>query len=121
MSDRTGDGDPASGTSAEEGNGVHHGETVLNALCVHCMVAAYPLRSLLNVDTERCLRRRGLLSYAGDIAEAYRLTGNYTGRVLRGEQLAGLPMQRGLMYINLKTAKALGITCRSRYKIAPTR
>ena len=54
----------------------------------------------------------GLLSYAGDLADAYRLTGNYTGRVLRGDKPSDLPVQQATkieLYINLKTAKALGV------------
>ena len=52
------------------------------------------------------------MSYGSDLTDAYRLTGVYVGRVLDGTKPADLPVEQVAkveLYINLKTAKTLGI------------
>ena len=71
----------------------------------HALPTIYPLREFASAG--------GLMSYGTNLSDAYRLSGTYVGRILKGEKTTELPVQQSTkveLVINLKTAKTLGLT-----------
>jgi putative tryptophan/tyrosine transport system substrate-binding protein len=81
-----------------------HIEQIAGLALGHALPAVYQYRPFVEAG--------GLLSYGSDETETYNLVGAYTGRILKGEKPANLPVVQSTkveLIINLKTAKALGL------------
>jgi putative ABC transport system substrate-binding protein len=84
---------------------VTHGDLIINLAARHRLPAVYPYRHFTVAG--------GLMSYGIDYVEPCRQAATYVNRILRGDKPANLPVQAPTKYetmINLKTAKALGLT-----------
>jgi putative tryptophan/tyrosine transport system substrate-binding protein len=84
---------------------VDNAEEIVALAAHYRLPAMYQLRSFEAAG--------GLMAYTTDLRDAFRVVGVYTGRILKGEKPADLPVQqvtKSQLSINLKTAKTLGLT-----------
>jgi len=82
-----------------------HRELIVTLAARHKLPAVYPVRVFVNSG--------GLVAYGPDTFDQFRQAAGYVDRILKGEKPADLPVQAPTKYelvINLKTAKALGLT-----------
>jgi len=87
------------------GAGIRHRNLIVTLATRHKLPAVYFDRVIVAAG--------GLISYGADLIDQYRLAAGYVDRILKGEKPADLPVQAPTKYetvINLKTAKALGLT-----------
>ncbi len=87
------------------GGAVVHRRAIIDSAARHRLPAVYPYRYMAADG--------GLVSYGVDLVEQYRQAASYVDRILRGEKPGDLPVQKPTKYnlaVNLKTAKALGIS-----------
>ena len=102
-------------TLARDGNGglmvlpdistVNHRDLIIALASRHRLPSIYPFRVFA--------ANGGLMSYGIDVADVYRRAASYVDRILKGEKPGDLPVQSPTKFelvINLKTAKALGLT-----------
>jgi putative ABC transport system substrate-binding protein len=90
---------------ATDGLFISRGEHLGALAARHAIPAIFQFRAFAEAG--------GLMSYGGSLADMYRQSGAYAARILKGERPADLPIQQATkveLIINLKSAKALGLT-----------
>ena len=98
------------------GIAIVHRDLIIALAARHKLPAVYPARLFVTAG--------GLISYGSDAIDPHRRAAGYVDRILKGEKPADLPVQAPTKYetaINLKTAKALGLTVPPGLLVAPTR
>jgi putative tryptophan/tyrosine transport system substrate-binding protein len=88
-------------------------EPFFGSRLVQFVTLAAHYRIPASFDNRDFVAAGGLMSYGTDLADMIRQVGVYTGRILKGEKPADLPVQQAVRFqfvINMKTAKALGLT-----------
>ena len=83
----------------------NHRDLIIALAARHRLPAVYPFRFFAT--------NGGLISYGSDVADVYRRAASYVDRILKGDKPSALPVQfptKFELVINLKTAKALGLT-----------
>ena len=96
---------PNGGLVVTVGGTAFHRDLIIALAAKHRLPAVYPYRYFVSGG--------GLISYGPDTIDQYRRAADYVDRILKGEKPADLPVQAPTKYelvINLKTAKALGLT-----------
>ena len=93
-----------------------HRDLIMKLVARHRLPVIYSYRNFVTAG--------GLISYGPDLVDQFRRAAGYVDRILKGEKPADMPVQAPTKFelvINLKTAKALGLTCHRRCSPAPTR
>ena len=85
--------------------GANHPDVITTLAALYKLPAVYPWRYFIDAG--------GLMSYGSDLVSQFRSAAQYVDRILKGEKPVDLPVQAPTKYelvINLKTARALGLT-----------